>query len=224
MPAEAGGRAGRLANGAREGNRVNPPRAAPAQGARGGGDRRAARVDVVNEADVRRDRPSGGERATDVGPPLDEREASLAIDLADATQEALDRELPACGKLAGELLGGPVAALERPLAVGGHERDRIDRRPREHLGDELGREPGEAAATALLPLADESLRRLVVDDRGPSRGEREPPSGALRAARYGPGARRAAARAERRREPVQGATAALAERLAAAAADGTALG
>ena len=96
-------------------------------------------------------------------------------------------------------------------AVGRDEREHGRGRPRQRLGDERGRLAGKSPLPVLLPRLHEPPRRLVVDDRGPRGRERDPPAAALGAAPHRPGAGRAAAIAERRRQPDQRVATARAE-------------
>ncbi len=104
-----------------------------------------------------------------------------------------------------------VAACERPVAVSGNEGDRLDRRTADALDDELPGQRGEPAKTAFLPRRDERANPCVVDDRGSSRREREPPAGTFAAPAHRPGGRRATSPAKGVREAGNGPAAALAE-------------
>src|SRR5437868_4428046 len=88
---------------------------------RGGSVRgRAARIDVVDDADLPR-RGAGAEGAAHVAPPLGEAKTALPWQGPRSHEERLDRQFPAAAELAGEPLGGVVTALEAAIAVRGHE-------------------------------------------------------------------------------------------------------
>src|SRR5262245_53532737 len=101
------------------------------------------------------------------------------------------------------MLGRIVAAPEQAVVVGGDVRDRVRARAGDDTVHELGGEPGERPLAALLPGAHEPFGRVVVGDRSPRPGERDPPARALPAALDRPGRRRAAALAERPSEALE---------------------
>jgi hypothetical protein len=116
-----------------------------------------------------------------------------------------------------------VPAREPPLAVGGDERERVGLGPRHSLGDELRGLRREPPQPALLPRVDEPARRRVVPDRSAGAGEAEPAARALPAALDRPCRRRAAARAERRLDPLEPVSAVGTELPPTRAADDAAL-
>ena len=116
-----------------------------------------------------------------------------------------------------------MPTLEAPPALGRDERECIDLGRREALGHQLCGLGGEAPQTALLPGVDEPAGCRVVPDRRPGAREAEPAARALAAAFDRPRGRRAAARAERRLDPLELVAAAGAELFPAAAAYDAAL-
>jgi hypothetical protein len=114
-------------------------------------------------------------------------------------------------------------ARKAPRAIGGDERERVHLGRRHALGDELCGFCGEPAQPAFLPGVYEPPCSFVISD-GPAGGRKaEPASCAFAAALDRPRGRRAAARAQRRLDPLQLLAAAGAELFAAAAADDTTL-
>jgi hypothetical protein len=104
-----------------------------------------------------------------------------------------------------------VAAPKAPVAVGRDIRDDVGCRPRHACGDELGSQRRERAETALFPPPQKRPRRACVGVRRASRGECDPPPGALAATLDRPLRRRAAARAKRSRDRPEQAPADAAE-------------
>ena len=111
------------AEGSREGHHVNAPRASCPKRRGRGGCGRSGRVDVVDEGYAAGRRRGGAERAADAAA-LGHRRATLPT-AAHALEERLARELPEERELAGETLGGVVAALEPARAIGRDERERV---------------------------------------------------------------------------------------------------
>ena len=105
-----------------------------------------------------------------------------------------------------------MAPLAGTFAVGGDEGERPHVRAGQRLDDERRRFPRQPPLAPLLPRVDEAPRGRVVDDRGACRRECDAASAALRAASDRPRSGRAAASAERRREPDQRVAAVGAER------------
>ncbi len=188
------------------------------QGRGGGPRRRAARVDVVDEADAWRRGPSRRERARDVPTTLLEAETALPLDPPRPAQQQLHRHLPTPPELTRQCLRRRVPSPEAAILVAGNEREHGDLGPRERLDDELCRLTGQPALATLLPSGDEAPGTLVVENRRPSGGEGDPAPGALGTPPHRPGAGRAAAGAERRGEPDQPAPAGVAQRRAGVAA------
>ena len=109
--------------------------ARPAQRAGALVDGGAGRVDVVHERQAPR-AGAGRERATDVASARSGVEPSLGTDVACATDELRDRQAPPAGQLGGDL-GGRIGAAQQPaVAYGGHDGDRLDRGPRQLVGDQ----------------------------------------------------------------------------------------
>jgi hypothetical protein len=171
----------------------------------------AARVDVVDEADLGRRRTRRRKRSANVPSARLQAEASLALDRTCSPDERCDRQLPDAAELAGERLGRPVPALQRALPVGGNECQHRRCRARQRLGDDRCRLAREPALSVLLPCLHEAPGGSVVDDRRAGACERDPPAAALGAALDRPGAWGATAAAERRRQPDQRVAAAGAE-------------
>jgi hypothetical protein len=117
-----------------------------------------------------------------------------------------------------------MPALEAARAVGRDERERCRGGRRQGVGHRLGRHGCERPQAALLPGAHELPNRRVVHDRCTGRDECEAAACALAAPLDRPRGRSAAAGAERRNEPREGATTGRAELLAAGAADDAAHG
>ena len=175
----------------------------------GGG---AARVDVVDEAHAGRRCARRREGAANVAPALLQAEPSLALDRARAPDERRDRQLPDAAELAWR---APRPAGDPGAAPAPRRPGRTRARAR----------PAATSVSATIAAASRARRRCpcsfhactnrragcVVDDRGPRGGERDPPAAALGAAPHRPGAGRAAAIAERRRQPDQRVVTARAE-------------
>lgn len=197
---------------------------ARAQRGGGGGCRCSRGIDVVHERKrARQGRLQGAESACDVLAPSRAGEPALPGERASAPEHAPDRKPPAEAELEGESLGRMMAALEDPVSVRWHEDERLDRRWRQRLCDQVGCGCGELPDPPLLPGGDQSRSSTVVPDRGPSGGKREAPSAALAAALDGPRRRRAAPGAERAVQPRKRCATRRAEWLAGAGADGAAL-
>jgi hypothetical protein len=100
-------------------------------------DRRARRVDVVDQRQPARARASR-EGAADVAPARARVETALGTDAARAPDERHDRQVPPARQL-GRQLGGRVgAALQQAVAYRRHDGERVDGRPRQFVGDERG--------------------------------------------------------------------------------------
>jgi len=181
-----------------------------AEGRSGGRSGGAARVHVVDENDVARQR-TRSEGTCDVAAAGGERKAPLPLGLPCPDDERAAGQLPALGHGAGQPLGGMVAALALPATVCRDERHRVSLRVRHALDDERGGVVGDPAQPALLPAGDEPAHVLVVRDRRARLRKGETPSGAFAAAPDGPRRRRAAALAQRRLESRQAGTAAPAQ-------------
>jgi hypothetical protein len=109
--------------------------ARPAQRAGTLVDSGAGCVDVVHERQAAR-AGAGRECATDVASARSGIEPSLGTHVARATDELGDRQAPPAGQLGGDL-GGRIGAAQQPAVVhGGHDRDRLDRRPRQLVGNQ----------------------------------------------------------------------------------------
>ena len=102
-----------------------------------------------------------------------------------------------------EVLGGVVTAFQAPIGVGGDEGQRVDRRSRHGLADELGSERGEGAQATLLPGSDEQPSAVVIRDGGAGVREGKPTSAAFLATCYRPGGGRSAPIAPRGAESRQ---------------------
>jgi hypothetical protein len=201
---------------------VDPPRAGLAQRRRGCAGGGARRVDIVDEEHPGRRRGDRVEGARDVATPL--REAAATLPSSRRPPEEIDAgELPPHSERARESLRRVMSSPQPPIGVGRDEGDDRRVRPWHAFGDERRRVIGEPAQAALLPGRDEHAHRPVVGDGSPSRGEREPPSGAFAAATHRPGDGSATALAEGRLEPTQPLATAPAELLPAAPADEAAL-
>jgi hypothetical protein len=105
--------------------------------------------------------------------------------------------VPAPAELAGQALSRVVAALQPAVGVCWDERQRVDGRSSDGLGDELSGEHGEPTEAALLPGADQLARGLVVGDGRARSREAEATAAALTAAGDRPSGWRAAALAAR---------------------------
>jgi hypothetical protein len=178
----------------------------------GGG---ARRVDVVDER--QRARPVvRGERAPDVAPARARIEPALRAHGAGAADQRHDGDAPPAREAGCELRGRVGTAQEQPVADGGHDRQRIDRGPRELVRDQCGHHaPGRDLAA--LPARHDVGERPVEPQRG-ARG-REPAQPCARPARGdADGGRRPTARAERRRERAQLLAARIAHPVARSAA------
>ncbi len=164
--------------------------------------RRAGREHVVDEAHAAGSSTRHGEGATDIGPPLDRRTATLTFEPACAREERRHRHLPVRRQRTGQRLRGSVAPCAPTSRVGRHERKGLGGSGTSHdVGDEARGNRGEVAPSPLLPRVHEPPCNGVVGDGGPCGCEREPPSRAFHAAPHGPGARCATALAQRRRQP-----------------------
>jgi hypothetical protein len=109
--------------------------ARPAQRAGALVDRGAGRVDVVHERQAART-GAGRERVVDVASARSGIEPALGTHVTRATHELRDRQIPPAGQLGGNL-GGRIGAAQQPaVAHGGHDGDRLDRRPRQLVGDQ----------------------------------------------------------------------------------------
>ena len=93
--------------------------------------------------------------------------------------------------------------LERATGVCRNECERRDIRPSEGLDDESRSLTREPSLAPLFPRLNKPPCACVVDDRGSGARKRQPPPAALHATPDRPGAGRAAASAERRRESDQ---------------------
>jgi hypothetical protein len=194
-----------LSHHAGETHHLDTFRAGTLEGERSRVGRRAARVDVVDEADTPRSRARRAEGLADVAASFDEGQPTLPARGAAAAEKRFGRQLPAAPELDCELLGGMMTATQAAVAVGRHERDRHDVGSGDGVGDETCGLPGQSAQPALLPAADEAADGVVVLDGGSGGRERELPPGAVAAARDRPDGGRATASAERRddrRQPV----------------------
>jgi hypothetical protein len=156
-------------------------------------------VDVVHEQNRALERP-GGERASNVPAPLEEREPALPPRPADPREQRLARQLPRVRERSGELLGRVVAALKAAFTVRRHEGYEIDVCARQPLGDDGRRLAGEPSEAALLPAADNRSDVGVVRHSCPRLCEREPPARTFAAACDRPRRRCAATGAQRRRQ------------------------
>jgi hypothetical protein len=109
--------------------------ACPAQGAGALVDGGAGRVDVVHECQAA-GAGAGRECATDVASAREGIEPSLRTHVTRAMDELCDGQVPPVAQLGGDLGGGIGAARESAVAHGGHDGDRLDRRPRQLVGDQ----------------------------------------------------------------------------------------
>ena len=189
------------AESAREAHHVDLPCAATAQGTGSLVSGRSCRVDVIDEAHRRGRRPNHLEGTTNVSPSLRQCQPALARKVTSASQKRRHGELPEAAELGGQPLGRDVPAFALSLAVTRDKRQHGCRRARYNRGDELRTRRGKIAPRALLPRTHQAAPIPVVGDRGPCAREGEPPAGALRAAPNGPGPRRTASLAQRRRKP-----------------------
>jgi hypothetical protein len=199
------------------------PRPRPPEGRGAGVGRRTRGVDVVDEAHGARNGTDGHDAAADVAPPLREPETPLAREGVEPAEEIGDGTVPEPAEGASEPLRRHASPFPGTLGVARHVDENVDRGCRNDLGDERGRFGRDASPPVLLPRANEGACPLVVHDRRPRAGEREPAAGALGTAADRPGPGRSAALAHRRVEPDEGVTAGVAERGAGTPADGTAL-
>ena len=94
-----------------------------------------------------------------------------------------------------------MTSLEAPLVIPGDERDRIGRRQRHALDDQLGEPGGQIASAVLLPASHERPRAVVVDERRPCLCEGQSTPDALGAPFDRPGPRCAATGAAGRPDP-----------------------
>src|SRR5437868_639819 len=99
-----------LADGAREGNRVDLARTPGAERRRGCAHRGARGVHVVDERDAGRDADGRAECSANVRTPLQAAELRLAQHRTRSREERLQVQLPAVGELPGEPLRRMVAA------------------------------------------------------------------------------------------------------------------
>jgi hypothetical protein len=108
-------------------------RACPAQGASALVDGGTGRVDVVHQCQAA---GTGARRecAADVAPARNGIEPSLRTHVTRAMEKLCDGQVPPAGQLAGDLGGGIGATHEPAVAHGGHDGDRLDRRPRQLVG------------------------------------------------------------------------------------------
>jgi hypothetical protein len=139
-----------------EGHDLDSSRAAFPQGGRSGVRGRAARVDVVDEADVRGRGAGGSERTGDVAPAVGERQATLAGRWTRPPQERKHRYCPPLAELPGEALGRVVAASEAARSIGRDEREHAHLGWRDPVDHGLGGGRGKRAQAAFLPAADEA--------------------------------------------------------------------
>jgi hypothetical protein len=72
-----------------------------------------------------------------------------------------------------------VAAPETSVAVWRHERQRVGVRSGDYVADHVGRQLGQPAKAVLLPRPYEGGDRVLVCDRRPGGGERDPPARAF---------------------------------------------
>ncbi len=85
------------------------------------------------------------EGASDVRATLGEPEAGLPSTPARSRQHSRDGEIPRRTEPPRETLRGMVAAREAAVAVGRHERECLDGRPRDGLRDDAGGDGAEMA-------------------------------------------------------------------------------
>ena len=195
------------------------PRAGLAQCGRRRGDRRAARVDVVDEHRACRRCSNGGGKRRQRSGAAPRGRGHVAPSSLDADSGSDTGRLPALAQLGRQASRGAVTPADAAIGIGRHRHERIAGRLPDCLDDQLGGDRGHAALAALLPGTHECPHRRVVDHRGACARERETPPRALAAAPHGPGRRRAAAFAERRRQPRQRPPAPCAELVARLTAD-----
>ena len=157
------------------------------------------RIDVVHEQNRAPERP-GDKSVSNIPTPLEEREPALTARPADTSEERLARQLPRIRERTGDLLGRVVAAVEAAFAVGRHERDEIDVRTRQPLGDDARRLGAKPAESALLPAANDPADVGVVSHSRACFCKRKPPTCTFAAACDRPRRRRAAARTQRRNQ------------------------
>jgi hypothetical protein len=100
-------------------------------------DRRARRVDVVDQRQPVRARASR-EHAADVAPARARVEPALGTHASGTPHERDDRQVPPARQLGRELGGWVGAALQQPFAYRRHDGERVDGRPRQLVGDERG--------------------------------------------------------------------------------------
>jgi hypothetical protein len=145
----------------------------------------------------------------DVPPPFCLPQAALRNGAACSAEQRLTGQRPTLRQLGGETLGG-MATSQTPVRISRHEDDAGAARPRQSLGDDLGRPGGKTSQSSFLPGSDHKRDRILVLDSRPSAPEREPASGALAATAYRPHSWRAAALTDRWRDSPQSGGAVLA--------------
>jgi hypothetical protein len=214
---------GELPNGTRQGDHLDAPGTRTAERGRALVDSRAGRVDVVEHADPTRHIALGDDAAADVPAALREAEAPLPLEAPRSPKEVIGGNRPGDAQRLGQCRGRDPAPLQGALGIAGDVGKDVHLRPCDRLGDEPGRFCGQPAPAVLLPDPDERTRARVVHDRGARARKRETPSRALGAPPHRPGARRAAALADRRHEPNEAVAAVSAERRTGARAEGAAL-
>jgi hypothetical protein len=100
----------------------------------------ARRVNVVDERERARPR-TRGECAAHVTPACERIQTALRPYVPRATHELHDRQVPPAAQLAGQLRGRVGPALQAAVAHGGHDRERLDARALQLVGDECPGQP-----------------------------------------------------------------------------------
>jgi len=98
-------------------------------------DRGTRRVHVVDERH-RAGPCTSGEGIAHIAPAVVRVETALRPHAARAAHERHDRQIPPASELHGELRGRVGPALQPPVAHRRHDRDRLDTRTRQLVGDE----------------------------------------------------------------------------------------
>lgn len=130
---------------------------------------------------------------SDVSAPLGTRQRALTRRSTGPYEQRLQTELPFRSQCTRKPLGRVMTAAKSPIGVTWNEGEDGGVGSRDGLYDELGRPVGEPPQSAFLPGGDDPPHALVVLDRRPGTGEREPAPGALGAATDRPCGRGAAA-------------------------------